>query len=202
MVLLAGLGCQALVDVSQYRFDDDGGVDTSEPSQPESDELAEPADDAADPPAPASPPQDAGDGRVPGSVSEQLPSPVLEPPPVDAGTPPESSGTDQTSPPSSESEPPMEEPEPEPEPVLPPTEPEPETPPADPPPHPEHVCSEVQFCRAFEEIDTTDEERCLQRGCSVDAAAAECREEVLRVCGAVQPPFVLYTLDGERLELQ
>lgn len=177
-LLLTGLGCQALVDVSQYRFDDDGGTNTGQPLQP--------------------PGSDAGDDDV---ADEGGPSPGLEPePPVDAGAPSDSSGTDDP-PPSGEPEPPPDEPEPDPDPVLPPVD-EPEPPPAEPPPDPGDDCSLVEFCRAYEALDTIDEERCLQRGCSVEAALAECREEVLFVCGNVQPPFVLYTLDGDRLELQ
>ena len=196
-LVLMGLSCQALVDVSQYRFDRDGGVDTASSSPPGSSELAEPADDATN----------ADAGHHGAAVSEQLPSPPSFDPehPVDAGTELDSSGAED--PPDL----PPEEPELEPDPGPPPSEPVPDPPdpepvpdppPADPPRDPVNGCSEVEFCRAYEVLDTTDEERCIQRGCSVNAAAAECRDEVLFYCGAVQPPFALYTLDGGRLELQ
>lgn len=195
-LLLTGLGCQALVDVSQYRFDRDGGVDTAEPQPPPG------ADDVAEPVAA----QDAGNGGAVSAPVSEAPSlpPLLPPDPaVDAGAGTELSGAEEEPPPSDEPEPPPEDPASE-DAGLTPVEPEPapEPPPADPPEDPRNGCSLVEFCLAYQVVDTVDEERCRQRGCSVEAAIAECRVEVLDACGAVQPPFAFYTLDGERLELQ
>jgi hypothetical protein len=89
------------------------------------------------------------------------------------------------------------EPEPEPEPDFPP-EPEPE--PA-PPPDPQYSCSLVEFCNADQVDGSGDQERCQQKGCSIDDAIRECIVEVENVCGNVQPPYVLVTLANQRLIL-
>jgi hypothetical protein len=207
-LLLMDLGCQALVDVSQYRFDRDGGAGAAQSQPP-------PASDDVEEPAAG---QDAGKGGAAAPVSETPPSPPLLPPrpATDGGT--ESSGGEQEPPPSNEPDLPPEdsadEPdagltpmEPEPVPDPPPMEPEPvpdppPAPPAPPPADDDNGCSIVEYCEANTVIDTTDEERCQQLGCSVEAALAECRAEVFLVCGNVQPPFAFYSLEGVRLELQ
>lgn len=85
--------------------------------------------------------------------------------------------------------------EPAPEPEL---EPEPEPS----PPDPVNGCSIIEYCYAHQVQDTTDEERCIQRGCSLDAAIAECRAEIAQRCGTdPQPPFVMITEAGARLTL-
>ena len=174
------------------------------PSPSESNDLAEPADDTGDPPS-------DGDQGSAGSLAEGPPSPPLLQPLSDAGLD-ESAASEVQDPPSgAEPEPQQEEPEadagppaeevPVPEPPE-EEEPVPDPPPVAPPPDSVNGCSEVQFCEAFRVIDTTDGVRCIQHGCSLEAAAAECRAEVQVYCGNAPPPFALYTLDGGRLELQ
>jgi hypothetical protein len=85
-------------------------------------------------------------------------------------------------------------------PILPPA-PAPDPAEEPPPPEPSTSCSLVAFCNADAIDGSGDEERCIQTGCSVDAARLECETEVLAVCGNVLPPYVLYTLDGRRVEL-
>jgi hypothetical protein len=98
-------------------------------------------------------------------------------------------------------------PEPEPSPPT-PSEPSPEpeasppAPPEPPPPDPVNGCSIIEFCYAHQVQNTTDEERCIQRGCSLDAAIAECRAEIAVRCGsAPRPPYVMITQAGERVIL-
>lgn len=85
-----------------------------------------------------------------------------------------------------------------------PIEPEPE-PPVQPeplPPDPVNGCSIIEYCYAHQVQDTTDEERCIQRGCTLDAAIAECRAEIAERCGtAPRPPYVMITQTGERVIL-
>jgi hypothetical protein len=178
-LLLTATGCQLVVNVSEYRFEDgDAGAELQPPSTPGAPE--EPSDtEPAVPRPPATPALDAGSPLAPGPPLEDtpLPSPVASEPLVDAGA---------------------ESPEPEPEPPLQPEPPlEPEL-----PPDPMSGCSLIEYCYAYQVEDTTDEERCRQLGCSLDAASAECRTEVAAVCGsAPQPPFVMVTLSGERVIL-
>jgi hypothetical protein len=89
---------------------------------------------------------------------------------------------------------------PEPEPAA--AEPDP-PPPAEPsPPDPENGCSIIEYCYAHQVQDTTDEERCIQQGCSLDEAIAECRAEIAVRCGsAPRPPYVMITQSGERVIL-
>jgi hypothetical protein len=93
--------------------------------------------------------------------------------------------------------PPEETPESSPEPEA-----SPPAPPEPPPPDPVDGCSIIEFCYAHQVQNTTDEERCIQRGCSLDAAIAECREEIAVRCGsAPRPPYVMITQAGERVIL-
>jgi hypothetical protein len=63
-------------------------------------------------------------------------------------------------------------------------------------------CSIIQYCYAHQVEDTTDEERCIQLGCSLDEANAECRAEIAVLCGtAPEPPFIMVTLSGQRVIL-
>jgi hypothetical protein len=82
-----------------------------------------------------------------------------------------------------------------------PPEPEP-LPPEPSPPDPVNGCSIIEFCYAHQVQNTSDEERCIQLGCSLDAAIAECRAEISVRCGsAPRPPYVMVTLAGERVIL-
>jgi hypothetical protein len=190
-LLALGVACQFVADVSDYRFEgrDAGGtVGALEPPP-----VMRSLDD--DPPgasnAPATPRADADDNTAP-----EPPENTPERPSTDAGAIPVESDAE---PPPSEpppSEPPPTEPPPS---EPPPTEPPPSEPP---PPDPTFGCSYIEFCYAYEVIDTTDEERCIQSGCTLDDAETECRAEIAEVCGiAPQPPFVLFTLDNERVIL-
>jgi len=58
-------------------------------------------------------------------------------------------------------------------------------------------CSIVQFCDA----PGTDGTRCLQQGCSFDAARTECINEGWAVCGTPKCPWALIDLNGVRHEL-
>lgn len=55
-------------------------------------------------------------------------------------------------------------------------------------------CSIVQFCNA----PGADGTRCLQRGCSLGAALAECSDEAPRVCGTPVCPWIFVASDGSR----
>jgi hypothetical protein len=55
-------------------------------------------------------------------------------------------------------------------------------------------CSIVQFCDA----PGADGTRCLQQGCTLDQAAAECDREVPQICGTGKCPWILVTTDGRR----
>jgi hypothetical protein len=84
-----------------------------------------------------------------------------------------------------------------------PPESEPSAPEPELPPDPTSACSIIEYCYAYQKENTTDEERCIQLGCSLDEAIAECRAEVAVTCGtAPQPPFVMITLSGERVILK
>jgi hypothetical protein len=140
------------------------------------------------------------DADAGGAISELEPllgsGAFTDPPEVDAtATPPQprvDAGSD------AEAAPPEEEPEPEPS----PPQPEPEPPAQPSPPDPANGCSIIEFCYAHLVQDTTDEERCIQRGCSLDDAIAECRAEIAETCGrAPQPPYVMITQSGERVIL-
>jgi hypothetical protein len=197
-LLLTGTACQLVVNVDAYQFelsDASAGVAPLEPPGSSS-APAEPLDpaigDAAAPAAPNAPEPGADDGNTAGT------------PP---GAPPdEGGGESETSPGQSEAEPePFDSgPEPPPSGAEPePADPEPEPSPSEPlPPHPMYGCSLIEFCYAYEVEDTTDEERCIQSGCSLEDASAECRREIAELCGiAPLPPFVLVTLTGERVIL-
>jgi hypothetical protein len=147
-----------------------------------------------------------GDADAGGAVSElePLPSPdafdaALD---VDVAAPPIDPVMDEVRDAATMS--PEETPEPEPSPPA-PSEPSPEPEPPTPkpsPPDPVNGCSIIEYCYAHLELDTTDEERCIQRGCSLDAAIAECRAEIAVRCGtAPQPPYVMITQAGERVIL-
>jgi hypothetical protein len=138
-----------------------------------------------------------------GAISELEPLPssdvFTEPRDADASAPPtpvSDSGGDAEEEPAEE-DPAEEEPEPE------PPAPEPEPPPAEPsPPDPMNGCSIIEYCYAHQVENTTDEERCIQRGCSLDEAIAECRAEIAVRCGsAPRPPYVMITQSGERVIL-
>ena len=88
-----------------------------------------------------------------------------------------------------------------PQPTPDPTPIPPDLPPPDPPPHPQYGCSVVEYCNANQADGSGDQERCLQRGCSVEAAINECRQEVRTVCGNVGPPYVFITLTNQRTVL-
>jgi hypothetical protein len=178
-LLVLATACQLAVDVGAYEFDD-AGVQTAdlEPlPAPGALEGGSPpdADVSAPPPQPAEP-ADAGSQTTPTVPPEQMTEPPpLDPPPLD----PE----------------PL---DPEPPEPLDPEPPEPEPP----PPDPENGCSLIEYCYAYQVQDTTDEERCIQLGCSLEAASQECRTEIADVCGtAPLPPFVMITLAGERVIL-
>jgi hypothetical protein len=134
-----------------------------------------------------------------GAISElePLPSSDAFTEPRDAGAAPPSTQPVSDSGSDAEEEPAEEEPEPE------PPAPEPEPPPAEPsPPDPMNGCSIIEYCYAHQVQDTTDEERCIQRGCSLDEAIAECRAEIAVRCGsAPRPPYVMITQSGERVIL-
>ena len=53
-------------------------------------------------------------------------------------------------------------------------------------------CSIVQFCNA----PGSDGTRCVQQGCSVQAAFDECVTETFNVCGAPSCPWKLVLLNG------
>lgn len=55
-------------------------------------------------------------------------------------------------------------------------------------------CSIVQFCNA----PGSDGTRCLQQGCSLDTALAECSREAPAVCGTPVCPWIFVALDGRR----
>ena len=60
--------------------------------------------------------------------------------------------------------------------------------------NPHANCSIVQFCNA----PGSDGTRCLQRGCSLGAALAECSDEAPRVCGTPVCPWIFVASDGSR----
>jgi hypothetical protein len=140
------------------------------------------------------------DADAGGAISELEPLPssdaFTEPRDADAAAAPtepvSDSGSDAEEAPAEE-EPEAEPPAPEPEPP----------PPAEPsPPDLANGCSIIEYCYAHQVQNTTDEERCIQRGCSLDEAIAECRAEIAVRCGsAPQPPYVMITQAGERLIL-
>lgn len=144
------------------------------------------------------------DADAGGAISELEPLPssdaFTEPRDADAAASPTQPVSDSGS--DTEEAPAEEEPAPEPEPTEPELEPEP-PPPAEPsPPDPINGCSIIEFCYAHQVQDTTDEERCIQRGCSLDDAIAECRAEIAVRCGsAPRPPYVMITQSGERVIL-
>jgi hypothetical protein len=178
-LLALGVACQFLADVSDYRFEarDAGaavGALEPPPNVGSVDDDPEGASDAPEPPA--TPRVDAGDNAAP-----EPPENTPERPPTDAGAPPVEA-----------------------DPEPPPTQPPPvQPPPVQPlPPDPTYGCAYIEYCYAYEVIDTTDEERCIQSGCTFEEAAAECRAEIAEVCGiAPQPPYVLFTLSNERVIL-
>jgi hypothetical protein len=55
-------------------------------------------------------------------------------------------------------------------------------------------CSIVQFCNA----PGTDGTRCLQQGCSLTAALAECTTESRAVCGTPVCPWIFVAIGGAR----
>jgi hypothetical protein len=55
-------------------------------------------------------------------------------------------------------------------------------------------CSIVQFCNA----PGSDGTRCLQQGCSLATAQAECSREAPAVCGTPVCPWIFVALDGTR----
>jgi len=179
-LLLTGVACQLVVNVDDYRFersDASAEIATLEPPANSGGSGAPPDDaigDAAAPPAPIDPDLGAGGGDTSSAAPGDTPD----------------GGQSETSP---------NPPEPEPE----PSDPEPETSQPEPlPPHPQYGCSLIEFCYAYEVEDTTDEERCIQSGCSLEDANAECRREIAEECGiAPLPPFVMVTLTGERVIL-
>lgn len=184
-VLLATAGCQLFVDLEGYRFelpDADEEISTLEPP------VSDPLGDSPDAGAPDDPDDPSGSDSDTPTGSEPPSDPDV---PLDPGS---GSGTDPGSDPGSEPDP-SDDPEPPPE-----EDPEPEPVPEPPPPDPTYGCSIIEYCYAHQVEDTTDEERCIQLGCSLDDAIAECGAEIANVCGtAPRPPFVIITLDGERV---
>jgi len=63
--------------------------------------------------------------------------------------------------------------------------------------NPRAGCSIVQFCDA----PGSDGTRCLQQGCSFDAARTECINEGWNVCGTPKCPWALVDTHGVRHEL-
>jgi hypothetical protein len=195
-LLALGVACQFVTDVSDYRFegrDAGAAVGALEPP-PDMRSLDDDPPGASNAPAlPATPRAGADDDTAP-----EPPENTPERPSTDAGAIPIEPDAE---PPPTEP-PPTEPPPTEPPPTEPPpTEPPPSEPPP-PPPDPTYGCSYIEFCYAYEVIDTTDEERCIQSGCTFEEAEAECRAEIAEVCGiAPQPPFVLFTLSNERVIL-
>jgi hypothetical protein len=59
---------------------------------------------------------------------------------------------------------------------------------------PDVSCSIVQFCNA----PGSDGTRCLQQGCSLSAAQAECSREAPAVCGTPVCPWIFVASDGTR----
>lgn len=59
---------------------------------------------------------------------------------------------------------------------------------------PRASCSIVQFCNA----PGSDGTRCLQQGCSLSAAQAECSREAPAVCGTPVCPWIFVASDGTR----
>lgn len=55
-------------------------------------------------------------------------------------------------------------------------------------------CSIVQFCNA----PGSDGTRCLQRGCDLGTALAECSREAPQVCGTPVCPWIFVASDGSR----
>jgi hypothetical protein len=55
-------------------------------------------------------------------------------------------------------------------------------------------CSVVQFCNA----PGSDGTRCLQQGCSLATARAECRTESKNVCGNPVCPWIFVATNGQR----
>jgi hypothetical protein len=183
---MTATACQLVVDVAGYRFDDsDGGASDAGASELEP------------PPAPGAPgDRPSGDDAVPQG------SPT---PPIDAGSNPTSEAPLEETPEPLPPEPSSPEPsptEPRPESST-PDPPEPSTPEPEPlPPDPVNGCSIIEYCYAHQVQDTTDEERCIQRGCALDDAIAECQSEIADTCGiAPAPPFVMITVSGERVIL-
>jgi hypothetical protein len=58
-------------------------------------------------------------------------------------------------------------------------------------------CSFVQYCDA----PGTDATRCVQQGCSYDAARTECINEGWQICGTPKCPWKLIDLNGVAHEL-
>jgi hypothetical protein len=56
-------------------------------------------------------------------------------------------------------------------------------------------CSIVQFCNA----PGSDGSRCIQQGCSLADAEAECQRETVTVCGAPTCPWALVETNGTKL---
>jgi hypothetical protein len=172
---LTEVACQLVVDVGDYRFErTDAGGALSELEPLPSPDAFDAAPDAGVAATPIDPVMDEGSDAATMPPEEMLPEATPGPEP----SPPAPS-----------------EPSPEPDP-SPPAPPEPS------PPDPVNGCSIIEYCYAHLELDTTDEERCIQRGCSLDAAIAECRAEIAVRCGtAPQPPYVMITQAGERVIL-
>ena len=59
---------------------------------------------------------------------------------------------------------------------------------------PDANCSIVQFCNA----PGSDGTRCLQQGCSLNTALAECSREAPAVCGTPVCPWIFVASDGTR----
>lgn len=60
-------------------------------------------------------------------------------------------------------------------------------------------CSVVQWCDVPSNLPNGWEgARCLQRGCTLDAALNECVIETWRVCGTPKCPWAFVALDGTR----
>ena len=192
-LLAIGVACQFVADVSDYRFEgrDAGAAVGALESPPDIGSLDDNSPGASNPSAPpATPRADADD--------DTAPEPPETPPNGRRPTPARYRSTRRRAPAAAAAPPPPTEPPPT---EPPPTDPPPSEPPP-PPPDPTYGCSYIEFCYAYEVIDTTDEERCIQSGCTFDEADAECRAEIAEVCGiAPQPPFVLFTLSNERVIL-
>jgi hypothetical protein len=63
---------------------------------------------------------------------------------------------------------------------------------------PQAGCSIVEYCNVPNSPDGT---RCFHQRCETDAAIAECRREVRRICGRPKCNFVFIDFDGERIPL-